>query len=319
MNGSSGMSYDVIGDIHGHGAALVALLVSLGYERRGRGFRAPAGRQAIFLGDLIDRGPEQREVLGIVRAMVDSGDARCILGNHEFNAIGYATEAPEGGDCLRPNRADTLKCAKNRAQHAAFLAAVGEGSAEHRDWIGWFRTLPLFLDLGGIRAVHASWDDESVGQVDGSYLDGQGRMSDAFLLGAYEEGSALTQARKRLTCGLEFGLPEGAFIVDKDGHRHYDCRIADWRHTAERLRDVALVPRDQAHQVPDHPLPAGLVREVDGAPVFVGHHWFNGPHPAIESAKVAVLDWSVARGGRLVAYRWDGEQQLSNDKLAWVA
>lgn len=60
-----------------------------------------------------------------------------------------------------------------------------------------------------------------------------------------------------------------------------------------------------------------MLRAIEGAPVFVGHHWFSG-HPAIETPKLAVLDWSVARGGRLVAYRWDGEETLSNDKLEWV-
>jgi hypothetical protein len=318
MNGSGSMSYDVIGDIHGHVEPLVALLLRLGYVPWGRGFRAPAGRQAVFLGDLIDRGPGQTRVLEIVRAMVDSGDARCILGNHEFNAISFVTPALDGSDCLRPNRANPGKCAKNRAQHAAFLAAVGEGSAGHRACIDWFRSLPLFLDLGGIRVVHASWHAPSAAVVAEQYWDCQGRMSDEFLYGAHEAGSALAAARKRLTCGLELALPEGAFITDKDGHRHFDFRVACWRDWARNLRQVALVPAGFEEQVPDAPIGASVLNPIKGAPVFLGHHWFNGPHPAIESPKVAVLDWSVAKGGRLVAYRWDGEQRLSNDKLAWV-
>ena len=52
-------------------------------------------------------------------------------------------------------------------------------------------------------------------------------------------------------------------------------------------------------------------RPVDGAPVFVGHYWLSGP-PVLESLKVACLDWSAARDGPLVAYRWDGETELDS-------
>lgn len=84
------MSYDIIGDIHGHAGKLKPLLRQMGYTSNGRDYKAPQGRQVVFLGDLIDRGPEQLRVLEIARAMVVSSDARCILGNHEFNAIGYS-------------------------------------------------------------------------------------------------------------------------------------------------------------------------------------------------------------------------------------
>jgi hypothetical protein len=49
-------------------------------------------RQAIFVGDLIDRGPRQVESVEIVRSMVDAGAAQIAMGNHEFNAIAYATQ-----------------------------------------------------------------------------------------------------------------------------------------------------------------------------------------------------------------------------------
>ena len=120
------LGYDVIGDIHGHADKLEGLLESMGYARTGSGYRAPHGRQAVFLGDLIDRGPDQVRVLSIVRSMVDSGAARCILGNHEFNAIGYLTDDPgKPGEAYRPNRVETPKAIKNRKQHAEFLAQVG--------------------------------------------------------------------------------------------------------------------------------------------------------------------------------------------------
>ncbi len=316
------MQYDLIGDIHGHADKLEALLRHMGYVPQGRGYRAPQGHQAIFLGDLIDRGPAQMRVLEIVRAMVDQGQALCVMGNHEFNAIGFLTEDPNNpGECLRANRLDSPKARRNREQHAEFLAQVGEGSARHRDAVQWFRSLPLALDLGGIRAVHASWEPSAVDLVNACYWDGGrdgGRMSDAFLYGSHVKGSPLEAARKRLSCGLEWDLPAGQHIVDKAGHTHGEVRIADWRYGATSLRDVALVPSGQEHFVPDIALPDDIaLQRLDGAPVFIGHHWFSG-QPVIESPKLACLDWSAAKDGPLVGYRWAGESELTNDHLVWV-
>jgi len=322
----SEMNYDIIGDIHGQADKLDELLPHLGYVPTGRSYKPPAGRQVVFLGDLIDRGPKQMRVLEVVRAMMESGDALCIMGNHEFNAISYATDDPLNPDeSLRPNRGNSGKCGKNREQHAAFLEQVGEGSAAHKAWLDWFRTLPPFIDLGGIRVVHGCWDDAAVQTLKDAGWGPPGSVLDNDLLyrlsrivpGAEE--TELIKARKLLTCGLELELPEGMYILSKEGHKHYDMRIANWREGATELHQVALVPAGQLEQLRGMEWPAGLViSRIDGAPIFVGHHWFSG-HPVIEGPKLACLDWSAAANGPLVAYRWDGEAELSNDKLAWVS
>jgi len=91
MRGAHG--YDIIGDIHGCAAKLEALLVDLGYrpDAPNGAYRHP-DRTAIFVGDLIDRGPGQLRVLEVAKAMADAGTAQVAMGNHEFNAIAYATE-----------------------------------------------------------------------------------------------------------------------------------------------------------------------------------------------------------------------------------
>lgn len=318
-----GMAFDVIGDIHGQDRKLEALLDRLGYKAQGQGYRPPQGRQALFLGDLIDRGPGQVRVLEIVRAMVDAGDARCIMGNHEFNAIAYVTPDPDvPGECYRPNRIDGPKAAKNRKQHAEFLAQVREGSPSHLAWVEWFRSLPVCLDLGGLRAVHGCWDDESVqvlwaaGWVPGSRLD-DGLLQTVHVVESDGSESTPMKARKLLTCGLEIPLPPGK-AISKDGLHFDTLRIANWRDWAKTLKEVALVPKGQEELLHELEWPAELViTRIEGSPVFVGHHWFHG-HPAIESPKLACLDWSAGKGGPLVAYRWDGESELSNDKLVWA-
>lgn len=315
------MSFDLIGDVHGQDGKLEGLLMKMGYVPKGRGYRAPTGRQVVFLGDLIDRGPGQLRVLEIARAMVDSGDALCVMGNHEFNAITYVVEDPwNPGEFMRPSRRESPAAIKNRAQHAEFLAQIGQGSDAHSGWVQWFRGLPVFLDLGGIRAVHGCWSDDAVQLLTSiGWSPGQVLTDDLlYRVGRNvprDQESELVRARKLLTCGLELPLPRGRFILDKSGHKHEEVRIANWRDWAEEFYQVALVPPGQEAQLAGMEWPAELViSEIQGSPIFVGHHWFQG-HPRIEGPKLACLDWSAGKGGPLVAYRWNGEAELRNDNL----
>ncbi|RYG77434.1 MAG: metallophosphatase, partial [Alphaproteobacteria bacterium] len=61
---------DIIGDIHGHADRLEGLLLKLGYRQSGGAWRHPQ-RTAVFVGDLVDRGSQQRRTLETVRAMVE--------------------------------------------------------------------------------------------------------------------------------------------------------------------------------------------------------------------------------------------------------
>lgn len=298
------MGYDVIGDIHGHAAKLEALLRKLGYvERRGR-WAPPQGRQAIFLGDLIDRGPEQVKVVNIVRSMIDAGHARSVMGNHEFNAIGYATERPGV-----PEEFLRRHSGKNVAQHAEFLRQVGEGSGLHRELVEWFKSLPPMLDLSAIRVVHAWWHPPHIGFVSGRIQSGR-PMDEDFLHAAHTHASPEWRAMEGLTKGLEVRLPDGHSFVDHCGVERHEVRTKWWHVVARSYRDVAIVADEQRHRVPDHSLPAGYAgAAVEGAPVFIGHYWMTGT-PELQSAKVACVDYSAAKDGPLVAYRWNGEQEL---------
>ena len=82
--------YDLIGDIHGHASELVDLLAALGCSKH-KGVYKHHERRAIFLGDFIDRGPQIRETLEIVRPMIDAGFALSVMGNHELNALAYVS------------------------------------------------------------------------------------------------------------------------------------------------------------------------------------------------------------------------------------
>ncbi|HTZ08159.1 MAG TPA: polynucleotide kinase-phosphatase [Acidimicrobiales bacterium] len=77
--------FDIVGDVHGCHRELVELLGALGYlvDDDGGSARHPGGRRALFLGDLVDRGPATPAVLRLVMGMVGEGSAVCLPGNHE--------------------------------------------------------------------------------------------------------------------------------------------------------------------------------------------------------------------------------------------
>ncbi|HVA05212.1 MAG TPA: metallophosphoesterase [Acidimicrobiales bacterium] len=303
--------FDVIGDIHGCADKLTGLLVQLGYRNRDGAFRH-SERQAIFVGDLIDRGDKQVETVRIVRSMIDAGTAMATMGNHEFNAISYRTPNPEApGDFMRTHRGEKGK--KNESQHAAFLEQVVEGSTLHSECLDWFRTLPLWLELDGIRIAHACWHGASISVISG-FLAEDATISEAVVIEANTQTSPLYQAVETVLKGPEVALGEQFVFVDKDSHHRSDARIRWWDGHATTLRALAEIPAGSRTptgvaflDLPETPCPgAEMYRYTDITPVFFGHYWRTGA-PTIAGPKAVCVDYSAVNGGPLVAYRWDGE------------
>ncbi len=301
--------YDVIGDIHGHADALERLLAAIGLPRDRRRLPAP-GAPVVFLGDLIDRGPGQLPTLDIARRMVDAGAAWIVLGNHEFNAVAWATRN-DADEWCRPHSD------KNRRQHSAFLEAVGENSVRHQEWIRWFETLPMWLDLEALRIVHACWHPASMRVLGGTSLNRD--------IITAAPGDPLHEALEVVLKGPEIHMA-GRTYADKDGNCREWARLRWWDPTATTLATAAEIPGGATTcdgaplpPLPDTPLGRDALPElVLDKPVLYGHYWRSGPQPAIDNPRAACLDWSIAKGGRLVAYRWSGETELTNDNLVAV-
>ena len=221
--------YDVIGDIHGHADKLTALLRTMGYSEQEGTWQHPS-RQAIFVGDLIDRGPQQLETIDIVRRMVEGGHAQIVLGNHEFNAVAYATRKEDGGHLRKRNE-------KNNRQHAEFIAAVGLDSDLHREIIEWFMTLPLWLELGGLRVVHAYWSDSDIDVVS-KYFDGANHLTEQLVVDASTEGHAAYESVERLLKGPEIELPNSMTFEDKGKHTRSQVRLTWWDDDATNWSDL---------------------------------------------------------------------------------
>jgi hypothetical protein len=145
---------DLVGDVHGEVAALRSLLGHLGYPADRT---HPQGRRLVFLGDLVDRGPDSPAVVRLVRGLVEDGLAQCVLGNHELNLMlglrkeGNAWFFGQPSESMgRPPRSVPQAPADDRLREQAQA---------------FFRRLPLGLERPDLRAVHACWDAEAVGRV----------------------------------------------------------------------------------------------------------------------------------------------------------
>ncbi len=302
------MSYDIIGDIHGYSETLERLLRELGYARdEGSVYRHP-DRRAIFLGDFVDRGPYQRETIAIVRAMIDAGTALAVMGNHEFNAIAYATPDEKAGGFLRAHSE------KNRRQHQAFLDAFADEPEAYAETIEWFRTLPLWLDLGDLRVIHACWDQQVLRKL------GTPVLTDGLLHASCDKGRWEFEAIETILKGKEIPLPDGHLFHDKDGNARHDIRIRWWDRTAVTYALAFLGPESARTHIPDDEIEGDHLIEYshEEPPVFLGHYWMEGD-PKQLAPNIACLDYSVAKpGGKLTAYRWDGEQALDRGKFVFV-
>ena len=296
--------YDIIGDIHGHADELEALLAKLGYKEIAGAFRHSAVRRVVFLGDYIDRGPKIERVLEIVRSMVEAGSAFGILGNHEVNALRYHAAGSDGAP-LRPH---TLK---NCAQHRATLEQIaGPFPDRWQVWLGWFAQLPLWLDFGRFRVVHASWDTAAM-----EVLRDAGPLVGATLERFSVKGTSDYEAISRLINGLEAKLLNGT-TVPVNGSPRKEVRVRWWDNQPATTARDAVYPSDWSMPATpiDHPRLDGY--GTDAPPVFFGH--YAAPiSESIVAPNAACLDFGIGKNGHIGAFRWDGENRLIAEKLFW--
>lgn len=235
--------------------------------------------------------------------MIDSGAALSVMGNHELNALAFRTPDPSRpGEHLRPHNE------KNSHQHAETMRQVPAG--ELTSYLSWFRTLPLWLDLDGLRVVHACWDEHMIGHVP------RVAVTDEFLVSACLPGGGLFGRVETLLKGNEAKLPEGLTITDKDGRRRSATRVRWFDDpTGHTYGSYSMEAVECDLPLPPPVLDEALPYPNDAAPVFVGHYWLKGQRPELLRQNIACVDWSVAKGGFLCAYRWDGERELNAGKF----
>ncbi|MCC5870805.1 MAG: metallophosphoesterase [Gammaproteobacteria bacterium] len=308
-------AYDLIGDVHGCADALLALLDGMGYRRVHGVWRHPK-RIALFTGDLIDRGPAVRETVLRVREMVEAGAARVVLGNHEYNLAGWFFPAPadSGRDWLRA-RTD-----RNAAGLEATIQGFDGHPADFEATLAWIGELPLWLASPALRVIHACWDAELMAAFCAEH--DERTLTPSLARAACYRGSLVRRFLDRILNGSELPLPEERVMHGRDGLRRRSFRTAFWTRDARTLGEVAFQPDplpDDVHEraIEDHEREHLLSYSPHAPPVFFGHYWLSGA-PRLQAPNVCCLDYSTVLGGRLVAYRFDGETRLDPDRFAWI-
>ncbi len=158
---------DVIGDVHGELEALQSLMVELGYDEEGH---HPEGRRLVFVGDLVDRGPDSVGVLLLAMKLVNSGKAQAVLGNHELNLL---------RDDEKPDNLWFTATDKPSVHPATVIT-----DAERELVIEFLRALPLVLIRSDLRIVHACWNGKA--QIELEELNADGYVDVAQLYNEYE-------------------------------------------------------------------------------------------------------------------------------------
>ncbi len=292
--------FDVIGDIHGCRTELETLLAELGYvmeyddERRPLGARHPDRRRVVFVGDLVDRGPDTPGVLRLAMGMVAAGDAFCVPGNHE-------------NKLLRALRGRNVQITHGLAES---LAQLDQEPAEFRAQVEQFLDGLIshyVFDHGRLVVAHAGITERYIGRASGRVR--------SFCL--YGDTTGETD---------EFGLPvRYPWANDYRGkavvlYGHTPVPAPEWvnntlcldtgcvfggRLTALRYpeRELVSVPAAEVYYAPTKPFPANegvLASSIEGA----------------GRRDPGVLDIADVTGGRVVETRHHGRVSVREENAA---
>jgi hypothetical protein len=303
--------YDIIGDVHGHAQLLKKLLEELGYTKTENGYSHP-NRKAVFVGDFINRGPQIKKTIRIIRKMVENGNALAVLGNHEINIIIAYLKDKKGNPLVKP----PLK------SFVSGLKTFNEFSNTPEEWqdhLRWLRTLPLFLELDGIRVVHACWSDQAIAYIKTNLPPGKIKK-EVFKKLYKNTGSELAKNIWLVTKGLQFKMPGDLKIINNKGVSPRSFRMRWWeKPEGKTFEELSF---ESKFHFPDYTIPPEIIPESlpypENAPiVFFGHYCrSNGPH--IIKPNVCCLDTCITGSKTLIAYRWNGEHVLKAENLVKI-
>jgi hypothetical protein len=302
--------YDIIGDIHGYASLLKQLLSEMGYKRSDGIWRHP-DRKVIFVGDFVNRGPEIRETLSLVRGMVEAGNALAILGNHEYSSILYHIKDDNGTFMTR-------HIAGNRNQIQKTLTVYKNFNEEWISNLKWMRTLPFFLDLGDIRVAHAYWNDDEINVLK-AYLP-PGPLKKKFLREMHEKRPDMASIVYKLLKGLEFKCPKDLIIKCSKGLSRKVFTLNWW--TDPQNKTFRQLYFGSKFILPDYHFPVELAPlyepySTDLPIVFFGHYCLQDGALIVQQ-NICCLDSCVDTSHKLTAYRWSGEKQLNAENMVVV-
>lgn len=303
--------YDIIGDVHGYASLLKKLLLQLGYEKTFDGYKHPE-RKAVFVGDFVNRGPEIRKTVRIIKKMVENGNALAILGNHEIYAITYSLKDKDGTFVVKSRSKNYLALHKTIREYVGF-------SEEWKEHIEWMLKLPLYLDLGDIRIVHACWSDPVIEWLKES--ETKGKNSRDIFKKVYKKPKSKTAKNINiLTKGIDFKMPGNLKLINNKGVSPQSFRLRWWEDlTGKTFEEISFESKFTlpGYEIPSHLIPNLPVYNENEPIVFFGHYCrHNGPY--IIKPNICCVDSCVAGSKTLTAYCWNGEKTLNAENLVHI-
>lgn len=277
MNG-----YDIIGDVHGYALLLKILLKQLGYTAKENSYFHPLGRKIVFVGDLINRGPDSLKVLSLIRKMHTEKQAFCVLGNHEFRLIQNFVKKPSSID-------------RNLVE-----------------FIPWIKSLPFFLEFPQFRVVHAAWHFSSVEK-----LKNQSVKDDNFIFSTMLPESELKKSVQILLQGIQVTLPQNWSYYDRFGIKREKARMRWWEKERNNINGSNFFPKSEKYIHSSFKKNAELEIEYypkSEKPVFVGHYCLPPKEPKIND-NIICVDGCVTCDKVLWAYQYNNDRVINEDGL----
>lgn len=303
--------YDIIGDVHGHASLLKKLLLKMGYVKTNGSFSHPS-RKAVFVGDFINRGPEIRKTIKLIRSMVERGSALAVLGNHEINAIIFHLKDKQGFQLVKKPSKYFLSLFKTINEYS-------NGSLTWKDDLKWMRSLPLYLDLGAIRVVHACWSDKAIEVANTIYEEG--RIKKKTFRKIYKKpDSEETKSVWLLTKGVNMKMPADLRVVSNKGISPRSFRIRWW----DRVQEITFkeLSFESKYVLPKYTVPPEIIPATypypENAPIIFFGHYCRGNGTHLLKSNICCVDSCVSATGKLIAYRWEGEKVLKMNNLVQV-
>jgi len=292
-------SLDFIGDIHGHYTKFTQLLEKLGYRFNSQTklFFHPEDRKIVVLGDFINVGMQNEEVLSCLQKMHQSGNAYIISGNHEyFLALLYHKTL---------FNKSTLWYYLQRDYFPLYITFNNKKS-KLEDYIQWICQLPLFLDFDNTKAVHAIWDENFY----------------PFL----SENNSVKKMIEFIAVNPEYKENLNKTIMGITYKFKNEKRLKPVFFRYKWWESEKEIPVSQMFMHKSEHFPKELESEINfehfqiklqKEPVFFGHFNLQG-FPYLTSPTKCCLDFGGAKGGYLTSYRWDGENILDAKKIVYV-
>ena len=287
------------------------LLKQLGYQKLNGAYAHPE-RKAVFVGDFTNRGPEIRQTVQIIRQMVESDSAYAVLGNHEISNILYHLKNEFDQPVLREKGKRFFSVTQTINEYKPFRQ-------EWKETRKWMRGLPLFLELDGIRVVHAFWSDTNI-DILRSELPAGNLPKQVFRNLVLDSYSPLSQAILQSTRGVHLIMPPDLKIYDHRKRNHRFFRVKWWEDPAGKsFHDLSF---ESKFHLPDYRIPPEIypvydVYPEDAPPVFFGHYC-RGRGPHVIRGNICCVDACVTTRKTLAAYRWNGEKSLTPDNMVFV-